>query len=86
MAQYNSTLAKNLEKQKCPHGLALHHIAVATLLAYATDGHPVNMGKPWPLDMVQVAINKGPHTLALVLKAMEQHLEDILKKVKQGQV
>ena len=51
--------------QMCPTGLALDHPAANVLLDYAKVGCPVNSGQPWTLEMMEAAIDKGPHSSAL---------------------
>ena len=69
----------------CPRGLALHHPAADTLLAYATDGCPVNTGEAWTTEQMQAAVDRGPHVSALVPAAMAQLDEEIQEKVIKGQ-
>ena len=69
----------------CPKGLALHHPAAAKLLQYATKGCPVNLGKPWTLEMMAAAIERGPHALARVREAIEQQNKEAREKEAKGQ-
>ena len=47
-----------------PRNQALFHPAAIDLLAYATDGCPVNCGKDWTLQQMQAAIDRGSHPSA----------------------
>ena len=68
-----------------PAGLALHHPAAALLTEYATLGCPTQTGKPWTVEQMQAAIDKGPHASALVPEAMQQFQLEIEEKVRNGQ-
>jgi hypothetical protein len=69
----------------CPSGLALHHLAASHLLQYATEGCPSNTGRPWTVEQMQDAIDRGPHMSALVPEDIEQLAGEIAEKVKIGQ-
>ena len=71
--------------EMCPRGLALHHPAAGKLLQYATGGCPVNSGKSWTLNMIESAIERGPHASALVPEAAKQLVEEALEKEQKGQ-
>jgi len=71
--------------QMCPRRLALYHPAADTLLQYATAGCPANTGRAWTIAQMQAAIDRGPHTSALVPDAMEQLDAEIRDKVLNGQ-
>ena len=70
----------------CPQGLALHHPAAGTLLKYATQGCPVNAGRPWTREEMEAAIQRGPHVSAMEPEAMQQLHEEVREKVQKGQV
>jgi hypothetical protein len=69
----------------CPSGLALHHPAASTLIAYATLGCPTQTGQPWTTDAMQAAIDRGPHVSTLDPEAAEQLRLEVAEKVKKGQ-
>jgi len=69
----------------CPSGLALQHPAGTTLLQYATQGCPTLTGKPWTRDMMQAAVDRGPHQSALAPDAIDQLTEEVRAKVAAGQ-
>jgi hypothetical protein len=56
---------KQFRGQMCPSGLALDHPAAQVLLDYAHGGCPVNTGAPWSREMMEAAIEKGPHVSAI---------------------
>ena len=53
-----------------PSGLALHHPAADHLFQYATKGCPAETGKDWTVEMMQAAIDRGPHSSAMEPDAM----------------
>ena len=55
------------------------------LLDYAHKGCPVNMGAPWTKEMMEAAIEKGPHVSALDDEAMEQLQQEVQAKAEIGQ-
>ena len=69
----------------CPRGLALHHPAASLLKHYAVNGCPTDTGKPWTIEQIQAAIERGPHVSALVPAAMEQLDMEVQEKVASGQ-
>ena len=71
--------------QMCPRGLALEHPASDILLQYATSGCPTNTGRPWTVEQMQAAIERGPHVSALVPAAMAQLDDEVAEKVLNGQ-
>lgn len=71
--------------QMYPFGLALQHPAAPSLLQYATRGCPVQPGKPWTVEKMQAAINRGPHKSALVPDAIDQLQSKVKEKVAVGQ-
>ena len=75
----------NFRNNMCPANLATQHPAAQDLLTYATHGCPVESGKPWTKELMQAAINKGPHSSALVPAAIEQLRREVQDKVKAGQ-
>ena len=76
---------KHYRGQMCPSGLALDHPAAQVLLDYAHGGCPVNTGAPWSREMMEAAIEKGPHVSALDEAAMEQLQQEVEAKVESGQ-
>ena len=52
-----------------PRGLALKHEAGPHLMSYATMGFPAKCGRPWTLEELDVAVEKGPHLSARELGA-----------------
>ena len=52
------------------HELALHHPAADRLLQYATKGCPAETGQDWTVEMIQAAIDRGPHKSAMSPAAM----------------
>ena len=69
----------------CPRGLALHHPAAKLLRLYATLGCPTQTGKPWTIEEMQAAVDRGPHISALDPDAMEQLRAEVQEKVAMGQ-
>ena len=65
----------------CPSGLALHHPAADLLLDYASGGCPANTGRPWTVDEMQAAIDRGPHVSALEPDAVKYMKGEIQQKV-----
>lgn len=53
-----------------PSGLAMHHPAADRLFQYATQGCPAMSGNNWTREMIQAAIDRGPHESALAPDAM----------------
>jgi hypothetical protein len=69
----------------CPRGLALHYPAAALLVDYATLGCLTETGRPWTVEMMQAAIDRGPHVSTLDPAASEQLRQEVDEKVKKGQ-
>ena len=71
--------------QMCPTGLALHHPAANLLLQYAKHGCPVHNTINWSLEQMQQAIDRGPHSSALLPDVIKQFSAEVQEKVQQGQ-
>ena len=56
----------------CPWMRALDHPAAPLLKEYASQGCPVDVGKNWTAEELEVAVEKGPHSSALEPDAIEQ--------------
>eukprot|EP00984_Skeletonema_dohrnii_P012353 scaffold4995_cov113-Skeletonema_dohrnii-CCMP3373.AAC.1 len=69
----------------CPSGLALEHPAAATLLEYASGGCPTLTGNNWTREMIEEAIERGPHVSATSAEAIEYFKSEIEQKVAAGQ-
>ena len=69
----------------CPANLAMYRPAANLLLEYATKGCPTKTGAPWSRQLMQAAIDKGPHASALIPEAIEQLRREIAEKVASGQ-
>ena len=69
----------------CPSGLALEHPAAATLLDYASGGCPTLTGNNWTREMIEEAIERGPHVSATSPEAIEYFKSEIEQKVAAGQ-
>ena len=69
----------------CPANLALDHPAADLLLEYATRGCPTNTGAPWSRQLMQAAIDRGPHVSALIPEAIAQLRQEVADKVASGQ-
>ena len=54
----------------CPAGLATLHPAGDLLLDCVMKRCPANMGRPWTLEEMEAAVEKGPHVSALQPEAM----------------
>ena len=67
-----------------PSGLALHHPAADRLLQYATKGCPAETGQDWTMDMIQAAIDRGPHKSAMTPEAMEYIQSEAFDKERIG--
>ncbi len=74
----HQAVPKRYRNHMCLQGIALHHPAADILLEYAIHGCPVLTGQPWTKAQMQVAINCGPHILAMVHKAMIQLDAEVL--------
>ena len=55
-----------------PLGLALRHPAAQILLCYAPQGCLAFMENIWTKDMMQAAIDQGPHQSKLAPEAIDQ--------------
>ena len=71
----------NYRGKMCPTGLATCHPAGKLLLEYATGVGPTNTGRPWTLEEIISAIEKGTHVSALVPEAIKQHFRELQEKV-----
>ncbi len=71
--------------EMCPKGLALDNPTAATLKEYATYGCPAKTGKPWTKAEIWEAVERGPHTLAMSVKALKHFKQEAAKKVAMGQ-
>ena len=71
--------------QMCPSGEALNHPAAPLLMEYATNGCPVQTNRQWTLEELEAAVERGPHSSALIPEAMKQHAEELQIKVEKGQ-
>jgi hypothetical protein len=69
----------------CPKGLALDHPAAATLKEYATYGCTAKTGKLWMKAEIWEAVERGPHTSAMSVKALKHFKQEAAKKVAMGQ-
>jgi hypothetical protein len=69
----------------CPSGLALCFLAAHTLLQNATKGCPALTGKLWNMEIVQEALNTGPHKSALAPDTINQLQEEVQEKVAASQ-
>ena len=67
-----------------PRGRARRHPAGNLLLQYAKVGCPVSVGKNWTVKEMQAAVDKGPHTSALVADAIAQIQIEARDKERQG--
>ena len=72
------------------HGLmfpcndVLKHPAARMLLKWATDGRPVDCGKPWSIERIQTAIDKADHPSAQSKAAATACCNKALERVKDG--
>ncbi|KAL7533277.1 hypothetical protein ACHAWF_011989 [Thalassiosira exigua] len=71
--------------QMCPGGLALEHPAADILLEYATGGCPAQTGRQWTREMLEAAVEKGPHKSAMEPEAMAYIQQEVEAKEKRGQ-
>ena len=71
--------------EMAPQGLALKHKATAILRKWEHFGCPTAAGQDWTLAEIQVAIDWGPHKLALEPDATEHFAEEVADKVTKGQ-
>ena len=69
----------------CPTGQALGHPAAQLLQEYAEIGCPVRTGRPWTREMMDEAVQRGPHQSALTPEALEHFAAEAKKKVDKGQ-
>ena len=67
-----------------PRGLALVHEAGPLLMRYATMGFPAKCGRPWTLEELDAAVEKGPHLSAREPGAAEQFCKEAGEKAAQG--
>ena len=69
----------------CPAGLARLHPAGDLLETWSQLGCPTMTGKPWTLQQMTEAIQRGPHVSATTPEAMEHFEAEIQEKVAAGQ-
>ena len=69
----------------CPTGQALGHPAAQLLQEYADMGCPVRTGRPWTREMMDEAVQRGPHQSALTPEALEHFAAEAKAKVDKGQ-
>ena len=83
--EFDDTPRPTHRNNMCPAGLALKHPAAPLLLDYATNGCPVQTGKPWTREQMEAAIRRGPHISALIPEAMKQLDAEVAEKVRTNQ-
>jgi len=76
---------KPYQDAMCPTGQALGHPAAQLLQEYAHMGCPVRTGRPWTRDMMEEAVQRGPHQSALTPEALEHFAAEAKAKVEKGQ-
>jgi hypothetical protein len=76
---------KAYQNAMCPQGQALRHPAAQLLQEYAEFGCPVRTGKPWTKEMMEEAVQRGPHQSALTPEALEHFAAEAKEKVEKGQ-
>ncbi len=69
----------------CPSGLALFHPAAELLKEWATYGCLTQTGQPWTQELMQAAVDRSPHCLALSDDAIAYFRAEVVEKVKSGQ-
>ena len=67
-----------------PRGRALAHPAGALLLEYATEGCPIDVGRPWTMAEILTAAERGPHKSVLADEAIKMMHTEVVTKVKEG--
>lgn len=65
-----------------PRGIAWHHPAAALLHSYATEGCPVDCGRPWSKEELIQAVHKGPHPSAKTKRATLACRREALERIK----
>jgi hypothetical protein len=60
------------------------HPFMRTLHKWATHGCPVDCGRPWPIEVTEQAVLRGPHPSAMTAESLELFEEDIAYQVKAG--
>ncbi len=68
-----------------PQGLALKHKAAYLLSSWEHFGCPKQTGHNQTLEVIQAAINCGPHKSALEPDAIAHYKEEVRDKVANGQ-
>ena len=68
----------------CPSNMALNHPAGPTLQEYATTGCPVEAGRQWTREEIELAIEQGPHDMDE--SAAAQFAAEAIDKEKKGLV
>ena len=76
---------KAYQNAMCPKGQALGHPAAQLLQEYAEVGCPVRTGKQWTKEMMEEAVQRGPHQSALTPEALEHFAAEAKEKVERGQ-
>jgi hypothetical protein len=71
--------------EMCPSGLALFHPVAELLKKWATYGCPTRTGQPWMQELMQAAVDRGPHHSALSDDAIAHFRAEVNEKVKSGQ-
>ena len=66
-------------------GLELNHPATGKLLHFSTKCCPTMTGKPWTLNQMEEAIDRGSHVSALQRVVTEILDEEVAAKEKKGQ-
>jgi hypothetical protein len=79
------TPLKQHHGEMCPSCLALFHPAAELLKEWATYGCPTQMGQPWTQELMQAAVDHGPHCSALSDDAIAHFRAEVDEKVKSGQ-
>ena len=67
-----------------PRNDVLKHPAARMLLKWATDGCPVDCGKPWSIERIQVAIDKVTHLSVQSKEVATACRNEALEQVKDG--
>jgi hypothetical protein len=74
------TPLKQHRGEMCPSGLALFHPVAELLEEWATYGCPTQMGQPWTQELMQAAVDRGPHCSALSDDAIAHFRAEVDKK------
>ena len=67
-----------------PRWRANDHPAAALLRQYASQGCPVDVGGDWTIEQLEAAVERGPHSSALVDEAIDQIQVEAREKEAQG--